>query len=152
MRFEPRDGEPPAPPERRLLLPPEPQLPAFRVEKAGPLDQLLDRGRLNQAHHGMAQSGPRPCPAARLANQLAGNAPQATLIESTLRGPTLLALRDVVVGAAGRGLRLYVDDEPVGQITTLVRKGARVSLRPTGAGVRGYLALAGGIEAEPFLA
>ncbi len=151
VRFEPRDGEPPAPPERRLLLPAEPQLPAFRVEEAGPLDLLLDQGRLNQAHHGMAQSGPLDTDAAWLANQLAGNAPQATLIESTLRGPTLLALRDVVVGAAGRGLRLYVDDEPVGQITTLVRKGARVSLRPTGAGVRGYLALAGGIEAEPFL-
>ena len=35
--------------------------------------------------------------------------------------------------------------------TTLVRKGQRVALRPTGKGVRGYLALAGGIEAEPFL-
>ena len=32
-----------------------------------------------------------------------------------------------------------------------MRKGSRVSLRPTGLGVRGYLALAGGIEAEPFL-
>ena len=36
--------------------------------------------------------------------------PGTTLIESTLNGPTLLALRDVVVGAAGRGLQLHVDE------------------------------------------
>ena len=129
----------------------EPQTSAFRVEEPGALDLLLDGGRLNQSHHGMAQSGPLDARAARLANALAGNPPGTTLIESTLNGPTLLALRDVVVGAAGRGLQLHVDDEPVGQMTTLVRKGQRVALRPTGKGVRGYLALAGGIDAEPFL-
>ena len=151
VRFEPRDGEPPEPPRQRPLLPAEPRFPAFRVEEPGALDLLLDGGRLNQSHHGMAQSGPLDARAARLANALAGNPPGATVIESTLNGPTLLALRDVVVGAAGRGLQLHVDDEPVGQMTTLVRKGQRVALRPTGKGVRGYLAFAGGIDAEPFL-
>ena len=151
VRFQARDGEPPEPPKRRPLLPAEPRHPALRVEEPGALDLVLDGGRLNQSHHGMAQSGPLDARAARLANALAGNPPGTTLIESTLSGPSFLALRDVVVGAAGRGLRLEVDDEPVGQITTLVRAGQRVALRPTGAGVRGYLALAGGIEADPFL-
>jgi len=151
VRFEPRDGESPAPPKRRPLLPEEPRNPAFRVEEPGALDLLVDGGRLNQSHHGMAQAGPLDERAANLANRLAGNPPGTTLIESTLSGPTFLAIRDVVVGAAGRGLQLYVDDEPVGQATTHVRKGQRVALRPTGVGVRGYLALAGGIEAEPFL-
>lgn len=151
VRFEPRDGEPPEPPHRRALLPQEPRLPAFRVEEPGALDLLLDGGRLNQSHHGMAQSGPLDARAARLANALAGNPPGTTLIESTLNGPTLLALRDVVVGAAGRGLQLHVDGEPAGQATTLVKAGQRIALRPTGKGVRGYLALAGGIDAAPFL-
>ena len=93
----------------------EPRHPALRVEEPGALDLLLDGGRLNQSHHGMAQSGPLDARAARLANALAGNPPGTTLIESTLSGPTFLALRDVVVGAAGRGLQLHVDDEPVGQ-------------------------------------
>jgi KipI family sensor histidine kinase inhibitor len=121
VRIKPSDGEPPAPPERRPLLPEEPRHPALRVEEPGALDLLLDGGRLNQAHHGMAQSGPLDARAASLANRLAGNASGTALIESTLSGPTLLALRDVIVGAAGRGLRLHVDDEPVGQVTTLVR-------------------------------
>jgi len=151
VRFEPRPDTPPAPPERWPLLAPEPRLPAFRVEDAGPLDLLLDGGRLNQAHHGMAQSGPLDLPGAWLANRLAGNRPGTTLIESTLSGPTLVALRDVVIGAAGRGMRLFVDEAPAPLITTLVRKGQRVSLRSAGVGVRGYLAVAGGIEAQPFL-
>ena len=74
---------------RRSLLSPEPRLPAFRVEEPGALDLLLDGGRLNQSHHGMAQSGPLDARAARLANALAGNPPGTTLIESTLNGPTL---------------------------------------------------------------
>jgi biotin-dependent carboxylase-like uncharacterized protein len=86
-----------------------------------------------------------------LANRLCGNAPATTLIEATLHGPTFIALRDLVAGAAGRGFVLEVDGEPVGQRTTRLREGQRLQLAATGNGVRGYLALAGGIEAEPFL-
>ena len=99
----------------------------------------------------MAQSGPLDAPSARLANALCGNAPGATLIECTLTGPLLVALRPLVVGAAGRGMSLEVDGEPVGQATTAVATGQQLRLRPTGRGVRAYLAVAGGIEAEPFL-
>jgi len=151
VRFEPEAGEPPATPERRLLLPASPVTPALRVDEAGALDLVVDGGRLNQAHHGMAQSGPLDARAAALANRLCGNARGTTLIESTLHGPSVTALRDVVVGAAGRGFVLEIDGEPVGQRTTRVRAGQRLQLAATGRGVRGYLALAGGIEAEPFL-
>jgi len=151
VRFKAAEGEPPPTPRRRELLPEEPQAPALRVEAAGALDLVLDGGRLNQAHHGMAQSGPLDARAARLANALCGNAPDATLIESTLNGPRLVALRDLVVGAAGLGMRLEVDGEPVGQRTTMVRSGQKLSLQATGKGVRGYLAVAGGIEADAFL-
>src|SRR3954468_1498872 len=150
VRFLAQDGDPPEPPSVRELLPAEPRLPALRVEEAGAYDLVLDGGRLNQAHHGMAQSGPLDGPAADLANALCDNPPGTTLIESALKGPALVALRDVFAGAAGRGFALHVDDEPVGQATTLVRKGQRLALVPTGRGVRGYLALAGGIEAERF--
>jgi KipI family sensor histidine kinase inhibitor len=151
VRFEPTTGEPPKTPERRLLLPDTPHTPALRVEEAGALDLVLDHGRLNQAHHGMAQSGPLDAKAARLANALCGNPPGTTLIESTLHGPRFTALGDLVVGAAGRGFALEVDGEPAGQRTTHVRRGQTLHLVATGNGVRGYLALAGGIEAEPFL-
>jgi KipI family sensor histidine kinase inhibitor len=145
------DREPPATPERLELLPAEPHTPALRVEAAGALDLVLDGGRLGQAHHGMAQSGPLDARAARLANALAGNPPGTPLIECTLQGPTFTALTDLVAGAAGLGFALEVDGEPVGGITTSVRAGARLRMVPTGRGVRGYLALHGGIEARTFL-
>ena len=79
--------------------------PALRVEQAGAFDLVLDGGRLNQAHRGMAQSGPLDAPAARLANALCGNPPGTTLHRvRRSTGPTLVALRDLVVGAAGRGM------------------------------------------------
>jgi KipI family sensor histidine kinase inhibitor len=151
VRFRATKGDPPPSPQVRELLPAEPQRPALRVEAPGALDLVLDGGRLNQAHHGMAQSGPLDSAAARLANALCDNPPGTTLIESTMKGPTLVALCTLVVGAAGRGMRLEVDGKPVGQATTVVRKGQRLELLPTGQGMRGYLAVAGGIESESFL-
>ena len=151
VRFRAAKGDPPPSPQVRELLPAEPQRPALRVEAPGALDLVLDAGRLNQAHHGMAQSGPLDASAARLANALCDNPAQTTLIESTMKGPTLVALCTLVVGAAGRGMRLEVDGKPVGQATTVVRKGQRLELLPTGQGMRGYLAVAGGIESESFL-
>jgi KipI family sensor histidine kinase inhibitor len=151
VRFEPAEGEQPATPDQLELLPEAPRLPALRVDEPGALDLVLDAGRLNQAHHGMAQSGPLDPRAARLANALCGNPPGTALIESTLNGPKLTALADLTVGAAGRGLTLELDGEPVGQVTTKVRRGQRLRMRATGNGVRGYLAVAGGFETDAFL-
>ena len=151
VRFRAAVGDPPPDPAIRELLPAEPVLPALRVERRGSLDLVLDGGRLNQAHHGMAQSGPVDPVAAALANRLCGNPPGTTLIESTLTGPELVALRPLVVGAAGQGFALEIDGEQAGQATTPVAKGQRLRLAPTGQGARGYLAVCGGIEAERFL-
>ena len=69
-------------------------------------------------------------PSARLANALCGNAPGATLLECTLTGPLLVALRPLVVGAAGGGMSLEVDGEPVGQATTAVAAGPAAAAAP----------------------
>jgi KipI family sensor histidine kinase inhibitor len=151
VRFVPSGAPDPPAPARRDLLPGAPARPALRVESAGALDLVLDGGRLNQAHHGLAQSGPLDGAAARLANALCGNPPGTACIESTLTGPTLVALRDLVVGAAGRGMALEIDGAAVACETTYARCGATLRLRSTGEGVRSYLAVAGGIDAEPFL-
>ncbi len=151
VRFHPAMGDPPSMPAIRELLPTEPRLPALRVEQAGAFDLVVDGGRLNQAHGGLAQSGPLDAPSARLANALCDNSAAAPLIECMLTGPLLVALRTLVVGAAGDGMTLEVDGEPVGQATTTVAAGQQLRLRPTGRGVRAYLAVAGGIEAERFL-
>ena len=103
VTFRAAVGDPPPMPDVRELLPAAPRLPALRVEQPGAFDVVVDGGRLNQAHRGMAQSGPLDAPSARLANAMCGNAPGATLLECMLTGPLLVALRPLVVGAAGSG-------------------------------------------------
>ena len=66
VRFERRRGR--AAGARRSganCCPRTPHAPALRVEEPGALDLVLDGGRLNQAHHGMAQSGPLDAPRRR---------------------------------------------------------------------------------------
>jgi KipI family sensor histidine kinase inhibitor len=151
LHFQPMNGDPPAEPPRLELLPPEAQHPALVVEEPGALDLLVDGGRIGHSHVGMAESGPLDANAARLANALCDNPPGTTVLESTLTGPLFVALRSLTVGAAGAGNRLEIDGRPVGMATTNVGPGQRLRMRPTGQGVRGYLAVSGGFDVRSFL-
>ena len=114
-----------------------------RARRRPPQPGAPRHGAVRPARRARRRPRQRACAATR---------PGTTLIESTLHGPTLTALRDVVVGAAGRGLRARGrrragrpahDARPRGPAAPAASRRA--------SGVRGYLALAGGIEAEPFL-
>ncbi|WP_161880983.1 5-oxoprolinase subunit PxpB [Deinococcus alpinitundrae] len=148
VRFVPGEGETPPLPAVRDLWPEEPRWPALRVERPGLLDLLMDGGRSGQAQVGLARSGPLDARSARFANGLVGNAPDAPLLELTLKGPVLSALRDVVVGVAGFGMR------PVGypmQQGFRLRAGETLRFESSQQGARAYLAVAGGFESLPFL-
>lgn len=139
--------EPPGDPEPLVLLPPEPRRPVLLVEEPGALDLVVDEGRFDAADLGLAQSGALDSAAARLANALVGNPAGSPVLEMTLTGPTLTALAPVHLCLTGAGMRLEIDGEDASGRTTAVRPGATVAIRPSGAGVRGYLAIGGGIEA-----
>ena len=148
MRFVPQEGETPPLPGIRELWPSDPRLPALRVETPGLQDLLLDAGRFRQAHFGLARSGPLDERSARFANRLVGNPPGTPLLELTLKGPVLTALRDVVLAVAGFGMR------PVGwpmQESFLLRSGETLSFTSSQTGARAYLAVSGGLETLPFL-
>ena len=98
VRLVPTDGVDPPPISPVELLPPSPSLPALRVDEPGLLDLVVDGGRFGQAHDGMAESGPADRAAALLANALVGNPAGTALVEMTLNGPQLTALRPLVVG------------------------------------------------------
>ncbi len=146
VRFEAASGEPPAAPEPLALLPAEARRPALRVEEPGALDLVLDEGRIGAAQIGLAQSGPLDAGSARLANALVGNPPDAALLELTLTGPTLTTLAPISVALTGAGMRLDVDGSNASGRTTRIGRGATLRIRPSGIGVRGYLAVGGGIE------
>jgi KipI family sensor histidine kinase inhibitor len=151
VRFRAVDGDPPPQPAALELLPGAVARPALRVEETGPLDLVLDAGRFNHAHLGMAQSGPVDAPAAARANLLVGNPPGATLVETTLGGPTLTALTSTVVAVTGAGAELQLHGTGVGTGPVPVRAGTTLRVRGRAQGVRGYLAIAGGIAAQTFL-
>ncbi|GLV47121.1 urea carboxylase [Thermus sp. LT1-2-5] len=152
VRF--REAEGPSPPEPNPLdlLPPSPRFPALRVEEPGLLDLLLDGGRFRVGHLGLARSGPLDPYSAGVANRLVGNPPGAPLLEFAYKGPILTALRPLVAALAGYGFVALLDGEeiPPGQ-SFLWPKGRALRFRPKGKGVRAYLAVAGGLEARPFL-
>ena len=151
MRLVPSDAaDPPAilPVE---LLPGEPQAPALRVDEPGLLDLVVDGGRFGEAHAGMAESGPADRGAALLANTLVGNPPGTPLVEMTMNGPQLTALRPLVVACAGLGGALEIDGEIAGWQTERIAAGARLRVRGTARGARSYLAVAGGFEVRRVL-
>ncbi|WP_288404427.1 5-oxoprolinase subunit PxpB [uncultured Deinococcus sp.] len=155
VRFVPVEGlYHPAPtlPPVRPLWPEAPARPALRVEKPGLLDVLVDAGRFRQAQVGMARSGPLDPRAAGLANRLVGNPPGTPLLELTLLGPALTALRDLRVAVAGFGMTALAGGQPMPAHSAFrLRAGETLRFRPTAEGTRSYLAVAGGLDTLPFL-
>ena len=153
VRFEraPRDAAPPADPAGLELLPLEPRLPVLRVLEPGLLDLVVDRGRWRMGRFGMARGGALDAPAAWFANRLLGNPDDAPLLESSLTGPVLEALRAVVVAVTGDALVPLVDGqrrEPWSSFA--LRSGQTLSFSPGTGGSRSYLAVAGGLDTGTF--
>jgi KipI family sensor histidine kinase inhibitor len=150
VRFVPTDTLHTLPPlEPQRLLPLEPRYPALRLEQAGLQTLLMDLGRSHVGHLGLAQSGVMDARSAARANALVGNPANAPVLELTLTGGVWTALRDVVLGFAGFGMTPSVNGEVISPSSSfLLRRGQVVRFTPTKYGVRGYLAISGGFEAQ----
>ncbi len=152
VTFEPREGPTPAAPTPLELLPGEPLRPVLHVEEPGLVDLVVDAGRFMAGRFGLARSGPLDARSAALANRLVANAPGAPLLEINVRGPALRVLSDVVVAFAGWGVVPQRNGRPAPPFTTLrLRRGETLRFLPDRLGVRGYLAVGGGIESGRFL-
>ena len=125
---------------------------ALRVEKSGPLATLQDAGRFGVRRLGVTQGGPADLHAFAWANHLLRNAWGAAVLEITLGGLALLAERDLRLALCGADLSATRDGEPLApwQAFTL-RKGQRLAFGTPQAGVRAYLAVAGGFRGESVL-
>jgi KipI family sensor histidine kinase inhibitor len=156
VRFVVASGDPPGAPEPVPLFPEEPGRPLLVVRESGLLDLVVDAGRFMVGRFGLARGGPLDPRSATLANTLVANEAGAPLIEVSLQGPVLEAVAAGVVAFAGWGLAPLLNREPVPAFTSFaVRAGDVLSFRPLpgdigGYGCRGYLAIAGGIEAKAY--
>jgi biotin-dependent carboxylase-like uncharacterized protein len=122
------------------------------VVEPGPLTTVQDLGRRGYAHLGVPRSGALDVPAARYANRLVGNPVHAALLETTLGGVTLRVSGTTTVAVTGAPAAVTLDGRPRPFAEpVVVRHGETITVGAATSGLRSYVALAGGIDAEPVL-
>jgi biotin-dependent carboxylase-like uncharacterized protein len=125
---------------------------AITITRAGPLTVVTDLGRPGHAHLGVPHSGALDPDALRLANRLVGNAEGLAGLEVLLGGLELRAEAGVTVAVTGAPMAVWRHGEhgsrrAVGSHRAVhLRAGERLELGVPAAGLRGYLACAGGLE------
>ncbi|HEX4692095.1 MAG TPA: biotin-dependent carboxyltransferase family protein [Solirubrobacteraceae bacterium] len=126
----------------------------IEVLSPGPLSTVQDLGRPGLAALGVGVSGAADRRSLRLANRLAGNPEGAAAIELTLGGLRVRFARDVRVALAGAPCEVVagVRRRLLAMDTAeRVASGEELRVGSPSAGVRTYLAVAGGIAVEPVL-
>ncbi|RSO49670.1 allophanate hydrolase [Streptomyces sp. WAC 06725] len=125
---------------------------AFCVIRTGALTTVQDLGRAGHAHLGVPRAGALDEPAHRLANRLVGNPETAATLETTLTGCAVRVRTATVVAVTGAPCPVTVDSRPAPWGAPVpVPAGAVIDTGPATAGLRSYLAFAGGVAAEPVL-
>jgi biotin-dependent carboxylase-like uncharacterized protein len=118
---------------------------------------VQDAGRVGYREWGVPVGGAFDRGSADLANALAGNGPDAAVLELTLRGGTFEALGNLGLALAGAPMEaslIGTDGRPRPlQVPSsfMLRAGERLELGRTIEGARSYLAVRGGFQTPPRL-
>jgi KipI family sensor histidine kinase inhibitor len=126
--------------------PADPAVAGIDVRRAGLFTTVQDAGRPGWRAAGVPLSGAADPFALRLANLLVGNAEDAAGLEFTLDGPELHFRHDTVAAFGGADFSGWPRWRPLQIPAGTVIKTGRARQR-----CRGYLAVAGGIQAVPVL-
>jgi len=110
-------------------------------------------GRVGLWHVGVPPSGPMDSLAFRLGNRLLGNDTAAAGLEITAAGPTLRFSGGARLCLAGADFAATLDGSPVASYAPFnVASGQTLRIgRVTGAGMRGYILVAGGLDVPDYL-
>jgi len=126
----------------------------IRVLSGGAATTVQDHpGRVGYWNVGVPPSGPMDALAFRLGNRLLDNDGDAAGLEFTAAGPTLLFNGATHICLTGADFAAKLDGEPVERYRMVaVAPGQTLQIgRVTGGGMRGYLLVAGGIDAPLYL-
>ncbi|GAB7066808.1 5-oxoprolinase/urea amidolyase family protein [Mycobacterium hodleri] len=125
----------------------------LEVLATGPLALIEDLGRPGLAHLGVTRSGAADRHSHTLANRLVANPPDVATIEITFGGfSARVRGGDVVIAVTGADADPAVDGLAFGTNSIHhVRDGQVISLSTPRSGLRSYLAVRGGVDAEPVL-
>ena len=152
IRFVPVDTYERSAPEEPALAKAPAIAAGLRVVRAGLLATIQDRGRYGWVAQGYGTGGAMDGDALAVANMLAGNDPGAAALEITMDGGEFEAIGDLVIAVAGSDLSPTVDGEPVPLWHACpLRHGSRLRFGAARAGLRAYVAIAGGIDTPPVL-
>ncbi|MFO1149915.1 MAG: biotin-dependent carboxyltransferase family protein [Alsobacter sp.] len=127
--------------------------PSLVVERPGLCSTLQDLGRFGYQRFGISASGAMDGVSLRVANVLAGNAPEAAALELTLTGlaatvqdaPCRVALAGADMPVSVNGSRLD------GWRSIALEPGDRIEIGSSRSGLYAYLAVAGGFDVAPTL-
>ena len=123
------------------------------VRSPGPLSTVQDAGRFGYMRTGFSPSGAMDGYSMAIANLLVGNRPEEGVIEMTMMGMTVSFDGDGVIALTGADMqpRLNDQEDPLPLYTAMeVHKGDMLKMGAAQAGMRGYLAVAGGFDL-PFV-
>ena len=121
--------------------------PTLKVIQPGMLSTIQDRGRYGYQRYGMPTAGAMDTFALRAANALLGNDDNAACIEATVLGPRIEILSDTTIAVTGANVAPRLDSESIPMWQSVAAsKGSRLEFRSPKDGMRGYLAVAGGID------
>ncbi len=124
----------------------------LKVVKSGFFTTVQDNGRFGLRHLGVPVSGSMDRAAARLANTMLDNAEDAALLEITMSGPTLEFTEATWIALAGANLSPKLNEEEVENHSVYqIRPGDRLSFGKHVDGLRGYVAIKGGLQTEEVL-
>lgn len=125
---------------------------ALTVVRPGPRTTIQDVGRPGWAHVGVTASGAADRPALRLANRLVGNPEHHAALEVVLGGLQVTAGASMTVAVTGAHAPATLNGAPVPHAGVLyLTAGDTLALGVPAAGLRSYVAVAGGIDANPVL-
>jgi biotin-dependent carboxylase-like uncharacterized protein len=125
----------------------------LEILKTGPLALLEDLGRPGLAHMGVTRSGAADRRSHTLANRLVANPHDHATIEVTFGGfSARVRGGDVAIAVTGADADPSVNGIPFGTNSIhYAHDGEVISLGAPRSGLRSYLAVRGGIDAEPML-
>jgi biotin-dependent carboxylase-like uncharacterized protein len=119
----------------------------IQILDPGPQTTVQDLGRTGAMRYGIPPSGPMDRFAFVAANRLVGNPDAAAALECTLIGPRLEVGAAGAIAVTGADMPLTVNGAQAPRWATIALKaGDVVKLGPARAGVRAYVAFAGGLD------
>ena len=122
------------------------------VQEGGPLTTIQDAGRFGHLRVGIPTSGPMDREAFLLANRLVGNPDDAAVLECTLVGPRLELTDARLIAVTGADMSPTVNGAAIPMWEAVpLKAGDVLRLGPARAGVRGYVAVAGGLDTPRVL-